>query len=439
MKNNYLTYIALAFLFISCSEERVFDSAIDQEINMEELELFYQDILNEPSQKESFQNVKRNPKKLYVHYMPWFHSKEVDGYWGQHWTMTNKNPDNIDVSGKREIASHYYPKIGPYSSNDTDLQKYHLLLMKLSGIDGVIFDWYGSRDIHDYKSIKDNTESFIEEIEEVGLEFAIMYEDRVAEYASDENNEVQQRVVSGIDAVTLDMQYIQSTYFTSDNYIRLNGREMLFTFGPHFITNPSDWESVFTNSDMKPDVYTLWKASDRVGKCAGGEFSWIDKGHTETLRGYYDYVRENNITAVGGAYGGFNHYYTEGGWSDSTYNNWTIPHNHTDTFKETLRMMDNEPVAFIQLLTWNDFGEGTMLEPTEEFGFDYLKEIQTYSGSVFKEHHLELPYRLYQLKKKYGNNKRLNRILDGLYKFIFTLELKKARRLLKKIRKYYPL
>lgn len=97
--------------------------------------------------------------------------------------MTNKDPNVMDTNGKREIASHYYPLIGPYSSNDNDLQEYHLLLLKLSGIDGVIFDRYSSRDINDCITLKTITESFIKEIEDVGLEFAIMYEDKTAQYA----------------------------------------------------------------------------------------------------------------------------------------------------------------------------------------------------------------------------------------------------------------
>ena len=99
---------------------------------------------------ESAAVVKSNPAKVYAHYMPWFESKEVNGKWGIHWTMATRDPENI-VDGKREIASHFYPLIGPYSSIDPDVIEYHLLLMKLCGIDGVLIDWYGSYEVSDYK------------------------------------------------------------------------------------------------------------------------------------------------------------------------------------------------------------------------------------------------------------------------------------------------
>src|SRR5688572_13914818 len=56
---------------------------------------------------------KTNPMIIYMHYMPWFQSKDVSGYWGSHWRMNTANPDIVDGEGRRQIASHYYPLIGP--------------------------------------------------------------------------------------------------------------------------------------------------------------------------------------------------------------------------------------------------------------------------------------------------------------------------------------
>ncbi len=432
-----LLLLVLLCISFSCSDD-VNTEQIDQQSDIEDIENLYKELLEAPDEITGSDVVKRNPKKLYVHYMPWFHSKEYDGYWGQHWTMTNKNPDNFNEFGNREIAAHYYPLIGPYSSQDPDLQKYHLLLMKLSGIDGVIFDWYGSRDINDYLSIKENTESFIEEIEEVGLEFAIMYEDRVADYTMARVAEAKNRTAAGIEAVVNDIKYIENTYFTSPNYIRHNGAEMLFVFGPHFMVSSEQWNEVFSSIQSEPEVFSLWKASERLGKVSGGEFSWVDKNHLETLNGYYDYARENGVTTVGGVYPGFDDFYVEGGWRAPGVSDWKIPHNNGETLSETLSLMDTQPVEFIQLITWNDFGEGTMLEPTQEFGFNYLREIQEYTGVGYSERTLSLPYRFYCLKKKYKNHRRLNKVLDGVYKFIFKLKTKKANRLLRLIEKRFP-
>ena len=88
---------------------------------------------------------KTNPMKVYMHYMPWFETPTTLGgsNWGYHWKFNNRNPNIVDTAGKRQIASHYYPMIGPYASRDADVIEYHMLLMKLSGVDGVLIDWYG--------------------------------------------------------------------------------------------------------------------------------------------------------------------------------------------------------------------------------------------------------------------------------------------------------
>ena len=47
------------------------------------------------------------------------------------------------IDGKRDIASYYYPLIGPYATNDDRVLDYHFELMKLAKVDGIILDWYG--------------------------------------------------------------------------------------------------------------------------------------------------------------------------------------------------------------------------------------------------------------------------------------------------------
>src|SRR4051794_10159154 len=66
--------------------------------------------------------------RLLVHYMPWFESKPVSGHWGWHWTMGRFDPERSDREGRREIASHSYPLVGPYDSADPDVLEYHTLL-----------------------------------------------------------------------------------------------------------------------------------------------------------------------------------------------------------------------------------------------------------------------------------------------------------------------
>ncbi|WP_298474539.1 glycoside hydrolase family 71/99-like protein [uncultured Maribacter sp.] len=376
--------------------------------------------------------VKENPKKVYAHYMPWFQSVEYDGYWGQHWTMANKNPDILDADGKREIASYYYPIIGPYSSNDPDLQEYHFLMMKLSGIDGVIFDWYGSKDVHDYDLIKQSTESFMERLDDLGMEFSIMYEDRAAEEVYNEG-----LATSIVEAATMDFQYIKDTYFNKLNFLEHNNEELMFLFGPSSITSTADWDSIFSVFPVneKPHFLTLWASQNMVGNSASGEFLWVAEDHLTAHEYYYDEYIGNNLITVGSSYPGFNSFYEEGGWG--LQHDWSITHDNGNVFVETLNYTHHEAADFIQLVTWNDYGEGTVLEPTEEYGFLNLQLIQEYTGVNYVAEDLQVVLDLYRARKEYKGNQNVEYYLNRCYRKIKKSKMRRARLILMAIERFY--
>ena len=377
--------------------------------------------------------VKSNPKKVYVHYMPWFQSKDYDGYWGQHWTMTNRNPDNMDSTGTREIASYFYPLIGPYSSKDPDLHEYHFLLMKMAGVDGVIFDWYGSRDLYDYQLIKESTETFMATLDDLGLGFSIMYEDRVAVQAAAAGLEP-----SAIVAAQNDFLYMHEKYFTKNAYLKYEGNNLLFVFGPHHLTNQEEWNEIFSvlPANHDPDFVSLWASKNKIGQHAVGEFLWVDKDHLLAHDHYYNYYPQFNHITVGGVYPGFKSYYSQGGWSDGV-NDWELSHDNGNTFVETLNYSHHEVADLIQLVTWNDFGEGTMIEPTKEHGFMYLQLLQQYTGVTYTGEDLFIAVDLYKARKKYAGNQEVQDYLDQSYRYIKQGKLKDVRLILTAVEALY--
>ena len=120
---------------------------------------------------------KTNDMNVYVHFMPWFETdKTNNGKWPFHWTMNTRDPNVVDVTGKRQIASHYYPLTGPYASGDAAILDYQCLLMKYCGVDGVMVDWYGINSDNDIAKHKSNTEALANAIAKAGLKMAIVYE-----------------------------------------------------------------------------------------------------------------------------------------------------------------------------------------------------------------------------------------------------------------------
>lgn len=365
--------------------------------------------------------VKTEDAKIYVHVMPWFETPETNnGNWGSHWKMANKNPNVIvdAVTGKRQIASHYYPLIGPYASSDKDVIEYQLLLMKLSGIDGVLIDWYGTIELYDYPANLKNVDAFVSLIGKTGLEYAIVYEDQTIKAALDAG-----KITDGKAAARLDMSYMQSTYFGSDNYIKISSQPLLLTFGPQYFQSAASWTDVFSVLSTKPKFFTLWNESGEAGTNAGGEYSWVYQNatpHLEHLDNFYN--KSFSGLKIGSAYPGFNDFYQEGGWGDGYF---VIDHSSTETFETTLdKALDH--VDYVQLVTWNDYGEGTMIEPTLEFGYDFLTTLQTTLGVALDEDDLKLVDRLYKLRKENVTSSKNQKKLDQVFYYVVSLQLDKA-------------
>lgn len=168
---------------------------------------------------------KTSPAKLFAHDMPWFTSKEFNGCVQIHWTMATRNPDVIDPGGKRQIASHFYPLIEPYSSSDPHVIEYHLLLMKFAVIDGELIDWYGSHDGFDSHQNRTNAERLIERCNETGLEFGIVYEDYTTERVV-----AQGAAPIALEAAQADVRDVAQECFIHPAYTRIVQTPLLLVF-----------------------------------------------------------------------------------------------------------------------------------------------------------------------------------------------------------------
>lgn len=368
--------------------------------------------------------VKNNPTKTYMHYMTWFETNEssADKQWGYHWKMNNKNPNNVDANGKREIAAHYYPLIGPYHSGDKDVIEYHLLLMKYAGVDGILIDWYGTFDLYDFATIKENTEQVIDLLDKVGIKYAMVYEDRFLKNIVDAGLATTKE-----DAAKKDLQHLQNKHFSNVNYIKVNSKPLLLNFGPITLKKAEEWTNVFSALNTKPTFLTLWNQSNEAGENASGEYAWVYKNNSY-LTDFYTSKLPNLTVAFGSAYPGFKDFYKEGG--TTTNIGWTIEHNNGQTLNETLQLAKNNNVDYLQLITWNDFGEGTMFEPTLEFKYNYLNKIKSFTNVQNTGSYFEDIYQLFLLRKDKKGNAVIQKKLDQAFYYFVSLQAEKAREIL---------
>ena len=370
--------------------------------------------------------------QIMVHYMPWYASKPISGEWGWHWTMNHFDPDTIADDGRRAIASHYYPLIGPYDSNDPHALECHVLLMKFAGIDGAIIDWYGIKDHRDYAAIHRNTNHLITYIKKAGLSFAICYEDQTVKHLVNDGVLRESEALSHGKEV---LRWMQDHWFVADEYAKIAGRPLLLVFGPQYFKGTS-WKELFSGLPQSPYFYTL----NSLQEGADGVFGWppVHNGRVVSPAAWREYLDqlyanvEDEKAVIGTAFPKFHDIYEEAGVHTS-YG--YLDDQEGAVFGETLERA-GEHTSLIQIVTWNDYGEGTIIEPTIEFGYRYLEALQNYrrklAGKTFpySAEDLRLPIALYQLRQQAAADGRAVTHLDSAAAFLFASENEAARRIL---------
>lgn len=374
-----------------------------------------------------------SPKPVLVHYMPWYVSKPVSGAWGWHWTMNHFNPDILNPSTQqRQIASQYYPLIGPYDSADPDVLEYHVLLMKLAGIDGIIVDWYGTDNFNDYAVNNTRTLAVLDHARAAGLKFALCYEDSTI------RPEINGSFITAAGALAharQTMLYAESHFFNDRAYLRWHNEPVLLNFGPQYFRSNSDWESIFSalSARNRPAFFSEDNPVKPVGT---GTFDWPPMFLSRTnaspsgekiltgaaLDGYLSGFAQKARKCDGfisSAFPRFHDIYAEASVQPSFGR---LDDDNGATFRRMLAQAMTNESDFIQVVTWNDFGEGTIVEPTAQFGYRDLGVIQKlrrrYLDPKFQYTYadLELPLRLYHLRKEYGRtNTVLSAEMDRIY------------------------
>lgn len=250
-----------------------------------------------------------NATHVYVHFMPWFGG-----------------------------ANHM--NVG-YASNDATQVHRQVDDMMSRGAQGAIVDWYGPNHTRE-----DQTTQYLRsEAETRGgkFEFAVM-EDKGALSCSD--------AASCTSALLSDISYANATYFSSPAYMRVNGRPVLFFFGVEGL--PMNWSAVrqgalgnplfiFENSMTQPDD--------------DGAFTWV-----HGIDSFYQTAQQYpGKLMFGSAAKGFND--TLASWTQ----NRITPQNCGQFWLSTWAFGTQywsvgDQLPNLQVVTWNDYEEGTEIE-----------------------------------------------------------------------------
>jgi PKD repeat protein len=269
--------------------------------------------------------------KIYAHFVPWF------GF-GDHMNVGYTSSDVAQVTNQ---------------VND----------MVSRGFDGAVIDWYGRGESSAHFVQYDKASQFFMQQSEQhpGFTFAIMHDAGALKACA---------ATAGCDVTATliaDLNYVNVTYAGSPAYLHSAGRPVIYFFG-HEAYN-IDWTRVVAGVAGNP-MFIFRNGSGFSRPNTSGAFSWVDPINVSAtdpmdlnyLSGYYK-TALSVLThySTGSAYKGFND--TLAAWGSDRIigqqcgQTWLTSVAEAGKFYTSTKQM-----LGIQLVTWNDYEEGTEIE-----------------------------------------------------------------------------
>jgi hypothetical protein len=211
------------------------------------------------------------------------------------------------------------------------------------------------------------------------------------------------------------IRYVLDRYAPSEAYWHYDGQPVFLVFnsygeGPLGANTLSDDElqDVLSRFIDQKVLYVRGFVDNRSIGAAQGCYLWSADGRLPREReSYYQAGRAARESSqmqcwLGGCCPGFNDTGVWGWGQGPRVTDRRGTQEYQEQWQEVLR---HRPDA-VQLITWNDFQEGTTIEPAEQYGFTFInlteQYVEKYTGRPADLTDNEWPYRIFKLRRAAG-------------------------------------
>jgi hypothetical protein len=240
-----------------------------------------------------------------------------------------------------------------YSSTDPTQVTNQINDMISRGIDGVIIDWYGPNNSKDQA-----TQLVMAEAEKhPGFTFAIMVDQGAIKDYSCGGCSAQQSLID-------QLQYAEQTYFSSPAYMTVQGQPVVTNFDID-LSYTIDWNTVNSALSTHP-LFLFQNNSGFTHTLSGGSYSWVMPTTTDYGMSYLSSFYDTGISypthqTFGTAYKGFND--SLAAWGSNRVMGQQCGQTWLQTYSEINGLYNSgKQLSDLQLVTWNDYEEGTEIE-----------------------------------------------------------------------------
>ena len=381
-------------------------------------------------------SVSGDQKLVLAHYLPWFSDAEAQTGdprpLRRHWIGERDDP--YDASIHRYCTR---PIIGEYDSADPKLIEYHVLLAHAAGVDGFSVNWYGENSYEDYATrvLFTTVADLNTRYPELNFALCISYDEQ-ALTTDTSKNKIVEGTVTADSSMKADFLYLFTQYMNysgpggGNPYLYYQGKPVLFLY-PETRMGETPAASAARNRDnwqqaVQHPAVLVWKnAADGVCNIMDSVYPWPQPANSEN-------ISPDNCWSDSTDWGG-KEYYIPGDDSAKSYIKdyfWRLTHpgelcggpadpimgsvwpgldDHCSFFPKAVghncRLMARDIPAgnvynlsweamlhpsfgatcqWIQIVTWNDWNEGTQIEPDSSYFYHYLIQTAAYNAQ-FKE------------------------------------------------------
>jgi len=303
------------------------------------------------------------PKLVLAFYYPWYGNPQGPSSRWFHWDR---------VSHASIGTATDYPLLGPYDSWDLKVARSHIFMAKAAGIDGFICSWWGVGTFEDEAFAR-----MLDVAASEGFNLTIYYESVRGEREPPASQVVEE------------LSYVLGKYSSHPAFLKIEGKPVVFVYAVEaYGRKPSFWADVLAKVRNSTGIDAIFIADT------------FNTAYLEAFDGLHTYnpIWIKDHAAVYAEEAKLVRTYVQPGAAVFYRRLWTatvnpgyddrkirspgahVPRESGAYYRRTWEAaLDSNP-DMILICTWNEWHEGTEIEPSREYGFDYLKLTRGYAA-----------------------------------------------------------